>query len=434
MFTKGTIVLAAITLSSFSGSYLSAQVKGSVLYSFGTNGGTSDGSSPLGAVVFDSAGNIYGTTSDGGDYTSDLCPVGCGTVFELSPKAGGGWSETTLHSFTDVEDGFLPLSGLVLDSQGNLYGTTHGSGVSGCQAPECGTVFELTPSLNGTWSETILYSFQGDPDGQSPSNVIFDAAGNLYGTTYDGGVNNLGTVFELSPPLLPGNNWTETILYNFCQVGGPSECLDGAYPYGGVILDSSGNLYGTTSIGGSGRIWGLVYELLPSSAGLWMENVLHTFFNATNGGEPLAGLTFDSTGNLYGTLYSGGLSGDHCIQEIYPPYEVACGGAFRLTPKEGGGWATSTFLFKGNNGGNPDTALVLDGSSVYGTTYRGGNGYGTVFKITGDTENVLYSFCPKSSCAGGSLPGPVTFNAGQLYGVAAAGGAFNQGVVFSIAF
>jgi len=411
--------------------FANGQAKHTVLYSFGTNGGVKDGWSPNGGLVFDAAGNMYGTTSFGGLVTG-LCGSGCGTVFELSPISGGGWGETIIHSFSDAQDGLDPESGLILDDQGNLYGTTLGSGNGQCQSPYCGTVFELSPSGNGTWTETVLYAFTNAPDGVEPlGSLTFDAAGNLYGTTAGGGLNGYGTAFELSPPLLPGGAWTETILYSFCQVE-VGKCSDGAGPFGGLVFDNFGNLYGTTTHGAVSKIWGLVYELSPNIDGSWTESVLYKF-DGTHGGVSEAGLTFDPSGNLYGTLESGGSKGPHCFKELYPPYSVACGGVFRLAPKVGGGWTEKAFLFNGTDGGNPMAGVVLDGNSIYGTTYTGGYAYGTIFKITGTNETVIYKFCSRINCPDGAGPfGAMTLKSGKLFGTTEGGGAFNQGTIFSI--
>ena len=431
----GRLSIVCVALATLLGGDLAySQTKETVLYSFGTNGGTSDGWAPSGALIFDSAGNMYGATSAGGGNLSNNCPNGCGTVFELSPISGGGWSESILHAFAEGEDGVSPLSGLVFDTQGNLYGTTVGLG-GDCQPPDCGTVFELSPTLDGAWTETTLYSFTGFPDGYEPlAPVTFDAQGNLFGTTSSGGANNVGTVFELSPPSFPGGNWSETIVYSFCQAGGEDKCSDGAIPYGGVVLDGAGNLYGTTLLGGTQPKWGVVYELTPTlGGGTWTESVLHNF-NGTDGGEPEAGLSFDE-GNLYGTVSSGGLSGSSCLEEQYPPYSLVCGGAFRLTPKVNGGWSANSFLFQGKNGGNPQAGLSMNGTSAFGTTFRGGTyGRGTVFSIVGNgNEKVLHSFCqvfPK--CYDGTEPAGVTLNGGVIYGITQYGGVYDQGVVFSI--
>jgi uncharacterized repeat protein (TIGR03803 family) len=413
--------------------FASAQVRYNVLYTFGTNGGVDDGSSPNGGLVFDTVGNMYGTTYFGGG--SSLCIDGCGTVFELSPVAGGGWTEKLLYTFGDGQDGIHPSTGLVFDAQGDLYATTAGNGSEGCQGTDCGTVFELSPALDGTWTETVIYSFAGPPDGVNPvAPLTFDGQGNLYGTTYAGGTNGYGTVFQLSPPSIPGGNWSENVLYSFCQAGGFQQCSDGAYPYAGVVLDGSSNLYGTTAYGAVQKVGGLAYELSPNSGGAWTQSVLYKFGGGNNIRAPLAGLTFDSMGNLYGTASSGGLSGPHCPQEMYPPYSIACGGTFRLTPKLNGGWAEASFLFTGQDGGYPNAELVVDGTSVYGTTYGGGYGYGTVFRIAGADETVLYKFCHGlPPCADGGGPWGITLNGGRLYGVTEAGGAYSQGVVFSIA-
>jgi uncharacterized repeat protein (TIGR03803 family) len=422
-----TLCMALIVLGC---TFANGQAKHTVLYSFGTNGGVKDGWLPNGELVFDSAGNIYGTTSLGGSATS-LCTDGCGTVFELSPISGGGWSETIIHSFSDGQDGLNPESGLLLDREGNLYGTTGGSGNPQCQAPDCGTVFELSQSGNGTWTETILYAFTGVPDGQGPlAPLIFDGSGNLYGTTGAGGPNGYGTAFELSPPLLSGS-WTETILYSFCQVE-VGKCSDGAFPDAGLVFDSLGNLYGTTTLGAIDTFWGLAYELSPSPDGSWAEAVLYRF-DGTHGGESEAGLTFDGSGNLYGTMEFGGSKGPHCYKDPHPPNSVACGGVFRLSPKVGGGWTEKAFLFDGTNGGNPVAGVIVDGNSIYGTTYAGGYGFGTVFKITGRKEILIYTFCSQSNCIDGSNPfGTITLHAGQLFGTTQSGGPFNQGTIFSI--
>src|ERR1039458_6316092 len=215
-----------------------------VLHSFG-NG--TDGIDPNGGVIFDAAGKLYGTTLEGGAY-------GYGTVFELSPNGGGGWTETVLYSFcsqTNCTDGDAPYAGLIFDPAGNLYGTTLGGGTY-----NYGAVFEVTP--NGT--ETVLHSFTGT-DGVYPyAGLIFDPAGNLYGTTGQGGTYDGGTVFEVTP------NGTETVLHNFNNNG-----TDGAYPYAGLIFDAAGNLYGTTLEGGAYG-YGAVFEVTPNGTETVLHN------------------------------------------------------------------------------------------------------------------------------------------------------------------
>jgi uncharacterized repeat protein (TIGR03803 family) len=215
----------------------------SVLYDFR---GGADGNEPSGPLVFDARDNIYGTTSAGGNNF--------GTVYKLTPNGSIGWTHAVLYSFQHEPDGNYPLQGVIFDAAGNLYGTTNAGGSGGgdgCPAG-CGTVFKLTHNPNGTWSESILYTFKGNMDGAFPTAVAFDSAGYLYGTTNQGGPANMGTVFELTPSA--NGPWTETILHNFS--GGS----DGGNPTAGVTLDSAGNLYGTASAGGLNGA-GVVFEI-----------------------------------------------------------------------------------------------------------------------------------------------------------------------------
>ena len=320
-------------------------------------------------MIIDAAGNLYGTTQFGGNYVQ-------GSVYELTPTRGGGWMETVLHSFQqNGTDGIQPVAGLTMDAAGNLYGTTFAGGPY-----NGGTVFELTPSAGGGWTETVLHNFNHDgSDGYTPeAGLVLDAAGDLYGTTHDGGTHNCGTpqsddgcgtVFELSPA--SGGGWTETVLHSFSNNG-----LDGIYPFAGpLIFDAAGNLYGTTYWGGAYGV-GTVFELRPNGGGSWTEAVLHNFKqNGTDGGQPLAGLIFDTVGNLYGTTGLGGT------------YDS--GTVFELTPSGGGGWTESLlYSFCSQNGcpdGNqPQAGLVPDADgNLYGTTNRTTyDASGTVFELT----------------------------------------------------
>jgi uncharacterized repeat protein (TIGR03803 family) len=228
-----------------------------ILYSFSGM----DGAAPVAGLIRDASGNLYGTTSWGGGISAQSCNAsddGCGTVFELTPEANGTWTETVLYSFTGQADGSQPVSNLTFDDNGNLYGTTvaGGSSTYPCNLGGCGVVFRLSPSTNGEWTEEVLYSFSGYNDGNAPSSgVILDAQGNLYGTTLQGGSNDVGTVFELSPKA--GGGWQETVLHSFTNNGYGT---DGAYPEGGLIFDRVGNLYGTTNEGGV-FMYGSVFEL-----------------------------------------------------------------------------------------------------------------------------------------------------------------------------
>ncbi len=269
-------------------------------------------------MILDGSGNLCGAAQAGG--TGCQGEGACGTVFELSPNGSGGWTETIIYSFpSQGSEGFLPNPGLIFDQSGNLYGTTYERG-SGDFASNygCGTAFELSPNGSGAWMETRLYNFQGNSDGYAPtSGLIFDQAGNLYGTASAGGGTGCGgpgcgTVFELSPSGSGG--WTEVTLYSF------QDGSDGGSPVAGLIFDKNGNLYGTDLEGdtacNSGIGCGTVFELSPNGSGGWTESPLYNFQGGSDGMFPFSGVIFDRTGNLYGTtVYGGGTAcfdGDGC--------------------------------------------------------------------------------------------------------------------------
>ena len=323
-----------------------------VLHSF--TGGT-DGAGPLAGLIADSRGNLYGTAEK--------------VVFKLSPSG----TETVLYSFTGGSDGNGADAGLIADSSGNLYGTTIAGGKSGY-----GTVVKLSPG--GT--ETVLYSFCSLPnctDGSFPiAGLIADSSGNLYGTTVFGGASGDGVVFKLTP------GGTETVLYSF--TGGS----DGANPYAGLFADSSSNLYGTAEYGGARSCLGMnvgcgvVFKLSPSGT----ETVLYSFTGGSDGGNPTAGLIADSSGNLYGTT-SAGASGSGCGGK----FDFGCGVVFKLSPN--GTYTVLHSFTGGSDGGVPLAGLIADSSgNLYGTTEGGGDlecntpdvpvlGCGVVFKLTG---------------------------------------------------
>lgn len=288
-----------------------------VLHSFG-NG--DDGWDPEAGLIFDSAGNLYGTTSAGGANSTNCDRTSCGTVFQLKPNNNGKWTEKVVHSFnSDHKDGFWPLAGITLDASGNLYGTTEFGGVYSCPGGlGCGTVFRLSVSATGKWTETILHSFDGNNGNSPDSNVVFDAQGNLYGTTAGGGSGvcnppGCGTVFELMPD--GGGGWTEKILRSFYRVRGPW----------GVILDAAGNLYGTTAGGGRYFSSGTAFELSHGENGTWTETTLHSFGKGKDGEQPIRTLNFDGAGNLYGATYEGGINSKNCLA-------LGCGTIFEITP------------------------------------------------------------------------------------------------------
>jgi uncharacterized repeat protein (TIGR03803 family) len=281
----------------------------SVLYSFTNSNG--DGSRPLGSLIRDARGALYGATASGGG-SANCSPGGCGTVFKLAPPTTGqtSWTESVLYAFTDANgDGGLPLGGLIVDAHGALYNMTASGG-----AYNYGTVFKLTPPALGetAWKESVLYSFtntNGDGYG-AQDGLIADARGQLYGTLENGGANGWGIVFKLAPPTPGQTGWTESVLYSFTNTNG-----DGSNPACSLIADASGALYGTTAAGGGSANFpggaGTVFKLTPPTPGrtTWTESVLHAFIGANGNGDgqhPQAGLIADGKGTLYGTTAFGG--------------------------------------------------------------------------------------------------------------------------------
>ncbi len=336
------------------------------LYAFG---GGSDGKTPFTGVVFASNGSLYGATQYGGIPSCDPIDGGCGTIYGLTPAAHfspnlfAPWAETVLYRFVGGSSGKYP-SGIILDQSGNIYGTAGDGGAAGCPPiGSCGTVVELTSSEGGAWTESTIYTFTGGADGGTPgSGAILDGAGNLYGTAESGGYTGgnchtygCGVVYEL---VGSGSNWLEKTLYTFQGTG------DGELPEGGLIFDSSGNLYGTTVEAGLGG--GTVFELTPSD-GNWIFTVLYSF---TDRGEPMSSLAMDASGNLYGTTTVGG--------------RYQKGSVFKLTPSNGAWAFTSLHDFTGgSDGANPVSNVVFDaGGNLYGTAFAGGAyGYGVVWEI-----------------------------------------------------
>ncbi|MGA8153222.1 MAG: choice-of-anchor tandem repeat GloVer-containing protein [Terriglobales bacterium] len=317
-------------------------------------------------------------------------------------------------------DGTLPQDSLISDSAGNLYGTTVGGG-----AFEDGTVFELTLA-NGSWTETVLHSFSG-PDGSEPwAGLTFDASGNLYGTTVEGGPHGNGVVFEL---ISNGDQtWTEKILFDFYGTHGKN----GEFPAGGLIFDAAGNLYGTTRLGGVAGL-GTVFELMPTIEGNWKEKLLHHFnADAKHGSYPLCTLAFDAEGNLYGTTSD--------VDSLSGP-TLAFGTVFELSPTVSESWKFTIlhkFTFDGKDGFTPVAGVILDSAgSLYGTTLRGGIGPGIVYELMPKgngswTEKILRKF--KGGTQDGANPfAGVTFDAtGNLYGTTMIGGTDSVGTVFEL--
>jgi uncharacterized repeat protein (TIGR03803 family) len=332
--------------------------KEKVLHNFRNDG--RDGNTPSASLIFDAAGDLYGATPYGGAYQD-------GVVYELLPQTGGGWKEKILHTFGGNANrmGQGPFGNLVFDAAGNLYCTTEAGGAYGG-----GTVFELIPSADGTWTEKVLHVFNTlEGDAYFPiSGLTFDARGNLYSTTWVGGLHGQGTVFELSPNA--NGSWTEKVLHSFNHNGS-----DGYQPFAGLILDAAGSLYGTTE-GGGAHDGGTVFKLTQRTDGTWKETVLHSFQNNGSDGYRLfSGLTLDAAGNVYGTTSLGGSSNG--------------GTVFELKPQASGAW-TEVLLHNFNDNGKdgsspyPGGPLIFDrAGNLYGTTVAGGtDGAGTVFEVT----------------------------------------------------
>lgn len=451
--------------------------------------GQADGGFPVGALVRDQHGVLYGPADSGG-------ATGAGAIFSLTPppQGGTGWTENVLYSFTGGADGGSPDSTLVLAPDGTLYGSSNGGGTAGS-----GTVFALTPPASGqtSWTEAVLASFNG-PNGASPVGLGLDASGALIGTSFDGGTRGEGggTVFSLTPPQSGGTSWTQTILHQFRALGrdaispqgallmGGSGTLfgtagfggtrnlgavfalsppagnaagwqktllhsfngrDGSFPTGKLLQDRNGVLYGTTTLGGPQGVngYGAVYALMPPASGQtsWTEKMLYAFkgVGSADGANPGSGLIADASGVLYGTTGSGGTatSGN----------SLGNGTVFELVPPAHGesAWTeTVLYRFTGPDGATPEGALLADKSgTLYGTTYVGGSaGEGTVFSLsppagkgTGWTATVLHSF-NASVGNDGAIPGAeqlVQDGAGALYGTTTQGGLNNDGAVFKLA-
>ena len=375
--------------------------------------GRFDGANPEAGLTIDAAGNLYGTTQEGG--------MGYGTVFKLARK-NSRWIITPLYQFAGGYDGAEPAARVTIGPDGALYGSTNFGGYGGgCGG--CGTVFSLRPppvpcpTALCPWTKTTIYRFLGNPDGERPQgDLTFDQAGNLYGTTFEGGADGYGTVYKLTQT---NGNWSEDILLSFLGDG------NGAYPLAGVILDNAGNIYGTslTTTGNGGQI----FELTPSGPG-WTKHDLYNFQGGSDGSAPEGGLVFDQAGNLYGAATNGGSGGG--------------GTAFELVHANGEWSFSLLYSFAGPSYGGATATLLMDSSgNLFGTAQiDGAYGYGSVFKLTrtdnGYTYTSLHDFTGESD--GGTPRSTLVFDgAGNVYGTASTGGSGVDcvggcGVVFQI--
>ena len=412
---RASLILAIVCAATLTAPNSAPAQTFSVLHAFGYDGAFY----PTGGVSVDRNGNLYGTTEYGG---SQNCFLGCGIVFRLS-RHGSGWLLSPLYSFVGSQDGANPVARVVIGPDGSLFGTTSQGGGTGCLGDlGCGTVFNLRPpqhapaNVLSSWSETVLYRFVGGDDGGGPqsADLIFDPAGNIYGTTLSGGGTGCdeacGTVYQLAPS---NGGWTESVIHSFNQPG------DGTQPYAGIVRAPSGDLFGATAGGGTYRD-GVVFQLVRSASG-WTEQVLHNLQQATDGAYSYGGMVLDPAGNLFGTAEYGGPQGG--------------GTVFEMT--HSGTW-TFTLLtsFSSSYPTGPLGSMVMDpAGNLYGTTNEeGAYNFGTVFKLSpgagGWTLTTLHDFTNGSD---GAFPtGPLAIDAqGNLYGTTTSGGT-GGGVVYEI--
>jgi len=394
-----------------------------VLYSFCHDGKfvCADGKAPAANLVSDSAGNLYGTTSAGGD-------TGNGVIFELA-RSGNRYKYQVLHSFDGNLEGGVPVTALILDTAGNLYGTAVSGG-----ANFGGTAFELMPNADHTqWTYSVLINFCSAPgagciQGQVPESALtyagassgqpYDGTSTLYGTVQQGGANGGGAVYSLTPS---GGSWTGALVYSFCSV---SACADGEFPVGQLGLDVAGNLYGTTAGGGNLDGNGVVYKVAKRTGS---ETVLHSFCSepdCTDGNDPLAGVTLADRRQLFGATIVGGKHGSGTVYE--------------LNARTANEKVLYSFCRKAgcSDGVGPASPVVQNAGTLVGTA-NGGDAAsdGVVYRIgASNDETVLYTFCQQPACTDGAAPvGVILGNNGALFGVTQRGGNKNDGVVFELA-
>jgi uncharacterized repeat protein (TIGR03803 family) len=386
----------------------SAGAATTVVYSFQ---GEEDGEYPATELVVDAIGNLYGTTTEGGDFNA-------GTVFRLTPD-GAGWTKTVLHNFNGFSDGLNPYGGVAIDAQGNLYGTTTAGGSGGiCAEDGCGVVFKLTKQGDG-YVFGVIHDFTGCNDGWGAGGQpALDATGNVYGTTPNGGRNSIGVVYQLSPN---GGGYAFRVIHAF--TGGDDGGTGGL---GRLLVDGAGkNIFGVATVGGAHGA-GVAYRLRLMPNGQWLQKTIYAFRGAPDAGFPYGGLSADRAGNLYGTTYYDGENG--------------YGTVYQLSPSGGGEWTERVLhsFAGGTDGNNPSTNLLFDArGNIYGTTAEGGSpgcDCGTIFKLSHDdngnwSEHIAYRFqgVPDGAYSYYSL---VSDHAGHFYGATVHGGDDNDGAIY----
>ena len=403
----GSLILFAMLMLSLAMAPSAWASTETILYNFNSVSGGTDGYYPLAPLVADSKGNLYGTTYVGGS--------GYGVVFELS-NSGGTWTETVLHTFTANPDGAYPIGGLAFDSKGNLYGMTYQGG-----SLNYGTVYQLTKS-GSSWNETVIHNFASSSgkDGANPQygGLTFDSKGNMYGVTYAGGSHGVGTAFIMTPS---GKTWKEKIIHNFA--GGS----DGAYPFGNIIVGKNGYFYGTTQYGGPTYNAGTVYSLF-TARGVWVHKSVYAFQGGGGGIYPLAGVVMDSAGNLYGTTYQGGAS------NYGTAYELKAGKnnkfSWKLLYSFKGGNTDGAYPYY--TGLILDSKNNLYGVNYNGGS---SSNYGTVYELklsSGKYKEVIVHAFAGGSTDGCESRSNVMLYKGSLYGTTYVCGSHGAGVAFSL--
>jgi len=438
------------------------------LHAFSDCGGGKchEGSAPAGNLVMDPSGNLYGTTAVGGRH-------GGGTIFQLIPDGSGGWQHQTIYNFCSealCADGAVPQATMIIDGEGNLYGTTQ----SGGEEEGGGVGFKLEKTADG-WELIVIHNFCGldapEDDcmgGTTPaggftyagaaSGAPYDGVSPLYGASTEGGEGQAGMIYELKPrkeaggaPEKDKEQWRVKELYVFCEPDAPARgkpgmreegnCDDGKMPSGSVLVDTHGNLFGTTYYGGEDANFpsggGVVFQLSRNHlTKTWDETVLYKFCSVKNcrdGRAPHGGLVFDAAGNLFGGTQSGG---NNCNEG-----QLNCGVVFMISPNGENSVSRVLHAFCSSDqcadGGTPQGALVLDSSgNIFGAALNGGRNHGgTVYRLEPSGKlRVLHSFCAGKDCHDGGYPnGVIMDGSGQLFGVATNGGKKNGGTVFALA-
>jgi uncharacterized repeat protein (TIGR03803 family) len=371
-----------------------------VVYSFG--GG--DGQYFDTELAMDKAGNLYGTSVEGGNFQA-------GNVFQLTPTRNG-WTLTVLYSFTGRLDGAQPYKGVTVDSYGDLYGTAVTGGIGGCEGG-CGVVYKLSHA-HGSWNQSVIYSFTGGSDGSGPgSPVVSDKQGNLFGTTPVGGANGLGTIYELKEQ--KDGTWKLAVIHTFT---GGSDGAGGSA--GRLLFDDKGNIFGVATSGGAHGS-GTAYQLSPAQHGKWKLKTLYAFRGQPDAGFPYGGMIRDSAGNLFGTTYYDGKN------DIGAIYELS---------QAGGKWKERVLhsFAGGSDGKQSISTMVSDAAgNLYGTTIAGGSGCdcGTIFKVAKGSRKVSVMHRFRGAPDGAILyAGMVPDSAGRFYGITLQGGSANIGTIF----